>query len=74
MQVKVKAFPVVYFNARCTVHQCNVELNIQGSRQVRNNLLVGGSIYALRCEQGASICSENWELFVNAGGDVIVTQ
>lgn len=72
MQIRLSAFPVVYFNVRCKRHECNVEAHVNTTKLVRNSMVVGAEIASMRCETGKSQCTDDWELIVMGLGPIVV--
>lgn len=72
MRIKLNAFPVVYFNAICTRHNCAVDLHVNGDESHV------GQITSIRCTHGdeplIADCTENWELIISGGGDITITR
>lgn len=77
MKVKLKAFPVVYFTAKCKKHDCLVEVRVTESKDRSDMFVFGGRVAGLKCEVGGSAqhsnCVDDWEIAVSANGDVLIS-
>lgn len=73
MRVKLKAFPAVYLNLQCALHNTTVKAVIESG-----GVGAGADITSMECRSGGPPkpglqgCQEHWEFYVNAPGPVTV--
>lgn len=74
MKIKVNAFPALFLYARCTKHNCNVEIRVEESKAYLKTETIGAQITTMRCEKGGvsseSDCTGNWETVISASGEI----
>jgi hypothetical protein len=79
--VKLKAYPVVYFNVVCKKHNCKVVISFAGSTDYQKPDIVAGQIAAVRCQNqgsppdgGLFDCSDDWQMVISGPGkDIMIT-
>jgi hypothetical protein len=76
MKVKLKAFPAIYFTAKCKKHECLVEIRVKQSTDRTDSFVMGGQITAIKCEVGGSAqhsnCVDSWEMAISSNGSVTI--
>ncbi len=76
MKLKLRAFPVVYFTARCAKHDCWVAVRPQGSTETTGTHIVASQLIAYQCKVGGeaskSKCEDTWELTISGPGPITI--
>lgn len=79
MQLKLGAFPAVYFHTTCKKHNCEVEIHIEEQKPFGKPQVIAGQITMLKCKLGgpASVssteCVGDWEITIMGPGPLTVS-